>query len=161
MVTLANSPRLILALVMLAFGSSPVLAKRAGPKDVRPVIADGIRYSAPPRDGGGYVEATDVRTGKLLWQLRVYDIKVDPNLERDVQDIFITSLKVVDGKLQVMNEKGDKFVVDLEKRRVIQGANRVYRFGERRVNAPAMLTWIVVIGIFAVAFRRWRHRTAS
>ena len=163
MVPRASGPKLILALVVLGFGSSSAFAKRPAPKDVPPVIAGGIKYTAPPRDGGGYVEARDVGSGKLLWELRVYEIKVDQNLERDVQNIFITSLKIADGKLQVANEKGDKFVVDLSKRKVIQGAGRVYRFDERSdisLNAFFLVASLVVIAGLFVLLARSRRRTA-
>jgi len=133
MVTPTSSPKLILALLMLAFGSISALAKREAPKDVPPVIVGGVRYTAPHwtrgkarQQQGGYLEARDVATGRQLWDLRIYEIKYDQDLERDVQDIFITSLKVVGGKLQVVNEKGDKFVVDLSRRKVIEGRRRVY-----------------------------------
>jgi hypothetical protein len=145
---------------VLAFGSSSAFAKRPAPKDVPPVIAGDIKYTAPPRNGGGYVEARDVRSGKLLWELRVYEIKVDQDLERDVQDIFITSLKVADGKLQVVNEKGDKFVVDLSKRKVIQGADRVYRFSERSdVGFFLVASLVVIVGLCGILMRS-RRRTA-
>jgi hypothetical protein len=158
MVSRASSPRLILALAVLALGSSSAFAKRPAPKDVPPVMAGGIRYTAPARDGGGYVEARDVRSGKLLWELRVYEIKIDQNLERDVQDIFITSLKVADGKLQVVNEKGDKFVVDLSKRKVIQGAGRVYRFDERSdLKLPLVVSLVFIAGLFLFLTRRARR----
>jgi len=174
MVPAASAPKLILALAVLAFGSSSAFAKRAAPKDVPPVIAGGIKYTAPPRSGGGYVEALDVGSGKLLWELRVYEIQVDQDLERDVQDIFITSLKVAGGKLQIVNENGDKFVVDLSKRKVIQGADRVYRFDERSDQRPphdetrpegedprgAVLPLLVTAAIFALLLC-FRRRTSS
>ena len=160
MVPPSSAPKLILALAVLAFGSSSAFAKRAAPKVVPPVIAGGIKYTAPPRYGGGYVEARDVGSGKLLWELRVYEIEVDQNLERDVQDIFITSLKVADGKLQVVNEKGDKFVVDLSKRKVIQG-DRVYRFDERSdLNAFFLVASLVVIACLFVFLTRSRRQSA-
>jgi len=127
--------KLIFLLVILGLGVGQAEAKRAAPKDVPPVIFEGLKYSAPPwgwsngkKQNGGYIEATSLETGKLLWELRVYEIKYDPNWEGDAQDIFITSLKIVDGNLEILNEAGDKFVVDLAKRKVIKGANHVYRF---------------------------------
>jgi hypothetical protein len=125
----------ILLLVVLSFGSSPAYAKRAPPIDVPPVTLNGIEYSAPhwgltggKQQNGGYVEAKDLKTGKLLWELRIYEIKYNANVETDVQDVFITSMKLVDGKLHVSNEPGDKFVVDLSQRKVIEG-NTVYLTG--------------------------------
>ncbi len=122
--------------VLLALGllSTAAYAKRMAPGEVSPVTHEGVTYSAPafgvfcgrPKINGQYLQAKDAKTDKLLWELRVYEIKYDPDLEGDVQDIFITSLKVVNGNLEVVNERGDKFVVDLAKRKVIEGAGRVY-----------------------------------
>ena len=127
----------ILLLVALSLGVFPVQAKRSAPKDVPPVTVEGVKYSAPhwgkasgKTQNGGYIQANSVETGKLLWELRVYEIKYDTNLEGDVQDVFITSVKLVDGNLEVGNERGDTFVVDLAKRKVIKGADRVYQKGK-------------------------------
>ena len=130
-------PKGILLLLALSLGSFQAEAKRSGPKDVPPVTVEGVKYSAPhwgkaigKPQNGGYIQANNVETGKLLWELRVYEIKYDPNLEGDVQDVFITSLKLTDGNLEVVNERGAKFVVDIAKRKVIKGADRVYQKGK-------------------------------
>ena len=127
----------ILLLVALSLGVFPAQAKRSAPKDVPPVTVGGVKYSAPhwgkaigKMQNGGYIQANNVETGKLLWELRVYEFKYDANLEGDVQDVFITSLRLVDGNLEVVNERGDTFVVDIAKRKVIKGADRVYRKGK-------------------------------
>jgi|SRR5579863_4221872 len=127
--------RCALFFVAALLASSSAYGKRTAPPEVAPITFGGITYSTPHGGGdvgtnqnGGYTQARDSKTGKLLWQLRVYEIQYEPNLEKDVQAIFISSLKIVDGNLEAVNERGDKFVVDLTKRRVIQGANRVYRF---------------------------------
>jgi hypothetical protein len=128
-------PKPILLLIALSLGSSEAYAKRGEPKDVLPVTFNGIKYSAPQWGvqlkkplGPGYIQANDLKTGKLLWQLKVYEIKINEDIEQDVQDVFITSLKIVHGKLHVWNEAKDHFVVDLAQHRVIEGANRVYHF---------------------------------
>jgi hypothetical protein len=129
------NPKLLLTtVVLLSLGVGHVCAKRAAPKNVTPVISEGVMYSAPHRgrtkgeQNGGFIQAVDLDTGKFLWELQVYQIKYDPKLERDVQEIYITSLELVKGNLEILNEAGDKFVVDLAKRKVISGAGRVYRF---------------------------------
>ena len=127
----------ILLLVALSLGACPAQAKRSGPKNVPPVTVEGVKYSVPhwgkaigKMQNGGYIQANNVETGKLLWELWVYEFKYDANLEGDVQDVFITSLRLVDGNLEVVNERGDTFVVDIAKRKVIKGADRVYRKGK-------------------------------
>jgi len=128
---LLNPKAILLPLVFL--GAIHAYAKRSPPAEVPPVTYQGIKYSAPHwgafngrKQNGQYIQARSAETDKLLWELRIYEVKYDPKLESDVQDIFITSLKVVEGHLEVTNEAQDKFVVDLSKRKVIKGAKRVY-----------------------------------
>jgi hypothetical protein len=130
-----NSKLLLLPVALLGLGVVDAFAKRQAPKDVPPITFQGVKYSAPhwgltkgKEQNGGYIEAVSFDTGKLLWDLRVYEVKYDSGLERDIQDVFITSLKLVDGNLEVLSEAGDKFVVDVAQRRVIVGAGHVYRF---------------------------------
>jgi hypothetical protein len=93
-------------------------AKRSAPEPVRPVVHKGVKYTAPHfvdgQPAGGVVEALDAKTGKALWRLKVYEIKPDPNLERDVQDVFITSLAINGNKLLVVNERHERYSVDLK-----------------------------------------------
>src|SRR4051812_5211269 len=124
----------VLLLIAVSLGAAHAHAKRLPPKEVSPVIYQGVSYSAPlwgwpkgKKENGEYVEARDAKTDKLLWELRIYKVQYDSKLEGDVQDVFITSLKLVDGNLEILNEAGDTFVVDLSKRQVIKGENRVYK----------------------------------
>jgi hypothetical protein len=126
------NPKAVLPVILLNLGAMLAHGKRAVPKEVPPVTYQGIRYTAPHwgavngrKQNGQYVQAASAGTDKLLWELRIYEVKHHPKLESDVQDIFITSLKVVEGNLEVANEAGDKFVVDLSKRKVIKGGDRV------------------------------------
>jgi hypothetical protein len=123
----------MLILLTLSLPCPAAHAKRLAPKEVSPVIHQGIKYSAPHwgapngrKQNGQYIQARNAETDKLLWELRVYEVKHDPKLESDVQDIFVTSLKFVQGNLEVTNEAGDKFVIDVSKRKLIEGGNRVY-----------------------------------
>ena len=108
-------------LLSVAFG------KRAAPLDVEPIEHAGVRYEAPhwcwgiesqsPGDlcsNGGIVQAFEARTNRLLWTLRIYTTEYDPDLERDVQDVFITSLSIDGIHLIVENEQGAVFAVDLQ-----------------------------------------------
>jgi hypothetical protein len=88
-------------------------AKRAQPKPVEPVVSAGIKYSA---DGNGvdeYVVASDASSGKLLWRVRVAHNDQDPRMELDVQDVYITDLKVTKGALLVRDEKSRCYSIDL------------------------------------------------
>jgi len=97
---------------------SLALAKRAAPAKVEPVIYQGVRYVAPNDDGRrAYIEAWGVRTDKKLWDLTVFTNRIDPNLEEDVQHVFIKTLNVRDGTLIVTSERGETYRVDLKTKR--------------------------------------------
>jgi len=93
-----------------------VWAKRAVPKPVAPIVYRGITYSAPNDNGEvGYILASD-SAGKKLFQIKVFEIEIDPKLERDVQDVFITDLKLQGNSLIVRDERFRCYSVNLETR---------------------------------------------
>jgi hypothetical protein len=99
-------------------------ASRVPPPKVEPVIIDNIRYAQRPGresvDGqvGGLLSAYD-SAGKLLWTLKVYDNVRRPDLEGDVQDVYFSSMTLEpDGRLRIVNEDGDAFLVDVKSRAV-------------------------------------------
>jgi hypothetical protein len=92
-------------------------AKRVAPTPVPPVTIGSTKYSAPS-DKMGHVVATDTSNGKELWRVRIYSVLINPFLERDVQDVFITSLVISGGTLLIENERGDKYTLDVNTRRV-------------------------------------------
>jgi len=100
--------------IALAFFSSvtALYAKRLPPKEVSPAIYNRIEFRAP-HNKMGYIEAFDIDTGEKLWEEKVYDVKIDPKLEADVQWIFITELRLKNDKLIVINERSDEYKVDL------------------------------------------------
>lgn len=103
--------------------------KREGPAPVTPVVIGQVRYEAPHFAGevggsqnGGYLTASDIASGERLWTLRIYETAYDAARERDVQDVFITALADLGGgQLEVRDEDGRRFVVDLARRAVRPG----------------------------------------
>lgn len=87
---------------------------RATPKPVTPVEYKGIRFEAPTARMG-YVEARDAKTEKLLWEKKIYNVKIDPDIEIDSQEVFINSLKIEGQNLIVINEKNERFVLEIAK----------------------------------------------
>jgi outer membrane protein assembly factor BamB len=117
---------LVAAFSLFATLSSPgIEAKRSSPKEVKPVVAAGVRYRVEhfgvklgrPQNGG-YVDAENVKTGKLLWSRMVYRVRYDTNLEKDAQDVFIIEIKLVHGRLLVKTERSEEFEMDLASGRV-------------------------------------------
>jgi hypothetical protein len=104
----------VLAIVLLA---GPLFGKRAAPP-VAPAVHGGINYSAPNDDGRiGYVQASD-SVGKHLFRIIVFQTEINPNLEEDVQWVFITDLKLAGDSLWVKDEKSRCYSVDLNTKAV-------------------------------------------
>ncbi len=95
----------------------PCMAKRAAPQKVTPVIYEGIRYEAPI-DQMGFVIAFDNTTGKKLWGKRIYKVWFNFWLEKDVQTISITDLRIENQKLIIRNEKDEYYSLDLKTKEV-------------------------------------------
>ena len=109
------------AVLFLLMLPSWVLAKRAAPAKVEPVVFEGVRYGAPNDNGRrGYVQAWDIKTEKKLWELTVFTNLINAALEEDVQWVFITKLEIRGGMLIVTSEKEKVYRVDLKKRAVIE-----------------------------------------
>jgi hypothetical protein len=93
------------------------------------VVLGAVRYEAPHyaietggKQNGGHVTATDVASGERLWTVRVYETDYDPQRERDVQDVFITSLADAGGGcLNIEDEEDRRYVLDTASRRVRPG----------------------------------------
>ena len=116
-----NVRGITLVLLAMAVLTCPARAKRAAPTKVEPVIHQGICYVAPNDDGRrAYIEARDVQGNKKLWDLTVFTNRVDPQLEEDVQWVFITTLKIEGDKLVVMSERGNTYQIDLKTKAITQ-----------------------------------------
>src|SRR5262245_8455580 len=96
-------------------------AKRPTPVKVDPVVYDGIRYIAPNDDGRrGYIEGWNVATNKKLWELTLFTNRIEPNLEEDVQWVFINALYIRDGRLIATSEHGENYQIDLKTKEITQ-----------------------------------------
>jgi hypothetical protein len=106
-----------MGLVVLA----PVIvsAKRGPAPQVPPLEYEGVRYIAPNDQGNrGYIQARDAKTNRLLWEVTVYTVFINPALEEDVQWILIKKMSLRDGCLIVIDERNRAFNVDLKKHSV-------------------------------------------
>lgn len=77
------------------------------------VVISGIRYTAPNDNGrSAYIIAADEKTGKRLFRAMLFSNRIVPNLEDDVQWVFIAELREHQGKLLARSEKNDCYVLD-------------------------------------------------
>jgi hypothetical protein len=112
-----------LAVILLLTLLLPQLAsaKRIAPVKVNPVVYEGVRYVAPNDEGRrGYIEAWNIGANKKLWELTLFTNRIDPNLEEDVQWIFINALNIQDGRLMVTSERGKTYQVDVNAKAITQ-----------------------------------------
>ncbi len=113
--------RLAVILLLTLLLTQLASAKRIAPVKVDPVIYEGIRYVAPNDDGRrGYIEAWNVGTNKKLWELTIFTNGIDPNLEEDIQWVFIKALNIQDGRLMATSERGTTYQVDLNTKAITQ-----------------------------------------
>lgn len=110
-------------------GIGGLTAKRLGPPDIDPVVIGKVRYEVVHwgkerglKQNGGYIAAVDASNNKELWLLKVYDVAYNPDLEGDVQDVFIVSMSkgFFSGKLYIEDEKGRSFIIDPDTRGIEQ-----------------------------------------
>lgn len=106
---------LIATFILFALVSEVAYAKRIPAPKVVPVVHDGVRYVAPNDNGRrGYIQAWEATTNKLLWSVTVFRKLINPFLEEDVQWVYITTLRLEDGKLIVIDERERAYSVDLK-----------------------------------------------
>src|ERR1700736_2057216 len=107
---------LLIALVALAPLS---LAKRLPPPVVRPVVFNGVEYSAHGDGTHGWITATEVATRKELWTAKVFRIHTHWwKGEEDNQWIYISDLKLEQNTLFIKDEKPRCYRLSLNTRRV-------------------------------------------
>ena len=98
-----------------------VLAKRAAPSEVAPIVFGGVRYiavhlgvPAGERANSGFVEARDEKSGRLLWRTKIHTTVYRSDVEQDVQDVFISSMRLDGGDLLLEDDHGRTYRIDLK-----------------------------------------------
>ena len=87
----------------------------------------------------GVVQAFDIKTNKLIWSKKVYDVKINPRVKADTQWVFIKNMKMDGNKFVVINEKEQVFALD------------PYT-GEDLNNSNLLIGLIIVIPIIVIMF---------
>ena len=141
--------------LFLLFCTNPVLAKRLTPSPVEDAVFNQIRYSVTSTiEEMGYVKAWDVQNNKLLWNKKIYEITYDNSLERDVQDAYITNLRVEDNKLLVKNEGGNVYKVDLKTGNVISQTSSSENIQLTQIALKLLVLILLIIIIGLILFKR-------
>jgi hypothetical protein len=93
-------------------------AKRVAPKDVPPVVANGVRYSVAGDGRSQYIVTQDAATDKMLWKVLVFRTRIAPLKEEDNQWVFIDELRLTNRTLFVRDEKSRCYSIDVSAHRV-------------------------------------------
>lgn len=108
------------AILIVCLASTAAFAKRSAPKEIPPIRHGDLEYRVTHHVGDGYlpgfVEARDSVSKRPAWIRQIYVIRRNPNLESDVQDVFISGIKLDTDQnvLEVTNEHGGVFELNLE-----------------------------------------------
>ena len=119
--------KLLVSIIVIIF-SNISWAKRLAPVSVEPVTAGDTVYTAPRKSlldteqKGGFIEALDAKSGTQKWSVQVYKTNYDPELERDVQDVFIRQIEInfFNTVLTVTDELGRVFEVQIDGKQIKQ-----------------------------------------
>ncbi|HVZ80949.1 MAG TPA: hypothetical protein VHE12_09155 [bacterium] len=107
-------------LILLSLAAS-LSAKRTPPPFLYPVDDGVYRFvvrenSTPDKKQvykGGHVAAYLKVTGDLVWERYLYQVKLDPEVEQDVQQIYLQQMYLDEpNRLVLQNERGEWFVLD-------------------------------------------------
>ena len=108
--------------------TSSLMAKRAAPNKVSAITTEKAVFSVPHfsneerHQNGGFVEAHHPKTKKLLWRIKIYNTNYNPDLEQDIQDVFIKtmSFEKKHNLLIFSDEKSRTFALNLDSKKVKQ-----------------------------------------
>jgi hypothetical protein len=97
---------------------NPLLSKRLEPKKVNSVVHNGKEYSINhSKVGTILIRDKKSNTEKLV---TVYTIDYDSNLEKDVQDVYIKSIKIYNNYLLIQNERDSTYKMELETNEILK-----------------------------------------
>ena len=118
-------PILLILIFTCIIAKTQIYADRTMPVKIEPVIYNNIRITAEnsTKYNMGIVKAYNNTTGAFMWQKKIYNVGIFPNLEEDAQLVFIKEMKIHDGMLLVINEKNRVYKVDPLTGRVL---NKIY-----------------------------------
>jgi hypothetical protein len=116
-------------------------ASRPSAPEVPPIEHQGVRYEQDRHDdragdqAGGYLAATDIKSGKRLWRIKVYQVGDQRPAGVPVQARYFRSMQLAPGgaALIIENEAGGVYHVDLAS----QSSKQVGGPPETAISPPA------------------------
>ena len=149
---LQRTPLIFFAAVTLLWPAM-AFAKRKAPSPVPPVIWQGVEYRAPlDVDHMGHVQAFELPSHRKLWETKVYYVWTLPLLEEDNQWVFVSGMRIQNGKLLVSSEAGRNYRLDLRTGRIV---------GAMRYWLPWFLAGVLLMVLAFFAWVRTGNRQPS
>ncbi|MGE0632475.1 MAG: hypothetical protein AB7O96_08715 [Pseudobdellovibrionaceae bacterium] len=103
--------------LIFSFSMDPLFAKRAEPAKIKPIENSGnvITESFDSTEEGFVLSlvAKMKDDDTVVWRTNLYQRKYSPSLEKDVQDIFLKSLKKRKDNVVAVDERGTTYKVEL------------------------------------------------
>jgi len=101
--------------------NTPPSSSRPSAPEVAPIEHAGVRYEQDQADehkgdqDGGYLAASDAKTGERLWRLKVYDVPDYKSAGVSVGGIYFRSMRLISSsnELEIENEVGSLYRVEL------------------------------------------------
>ena len=103
--------------VLLIVSISGLSAKRMAPDVIKPVIYKDMIIKVN-HDKMGVIEIWNKDSSQLLDSIVIYKVITNPFLEKDVQDVFIKKIFLVDNYLFIINEKEKYYKLNLDTKKV-------------------------------------------
>lgn len=100
-------------------------SSRPAPPVIKPIEHKGVRYEQDMQSydhggdqPGGYLAAIDMKTGERLWMLTIYEVQDHSASGVDTIGLYFKSMKLAPERdeLEIENESGTRFIVDLTKK---------------------------------------------
>ncbi len=106
-------------------------AKRAAPANVVPIDAKNMIITPHFENKDSMlrvsVKAVDKTTNQEIWTTQLYSRAMNPDLEKDVQEIHLKKMTLKNASISAIDEKGAVYVIDSQSGKLISPATaKVY-----------------------------------
>lgn len=102
----------LLVILVFFFLSAVAFARKVVPETPAPVVRDGVEYSVSTKNG--FLQARDLKTGKIVWDSELFRVEYAPEYEADVQSVHIVSVVLEEGRLLAIDQRNQKYYLNLE-----------------------------------------------
>lgn len=116
-----------LIIFFIIMTSTITSAKRKAPSEIPSIIFKGKKYivthwNKEPafKQNGGIIEVWNIKKNRLIKRVLIYKIQYKSEIESDIQDVFITSIKLNKSKntIIIVNEKGNIYGLNIHNYKV-------------------------------------------